>query len=250
MDGLTAAAASGMRARLEALEMLANNLANAATAGYKTDRESYGLYAAPEAIEQAVAGSSPAPSTLPVIERHWTDFNQGTLTPTGSPLDLALSGRGFFVADGPKGALYTRNGSFRLSRAGVLTTSEGYPVRAAGGRQIQALGTGALEVSPDGEVRQDGQALGRLEIVDFERPGSIEKLGRNYFRPADPQRSPSAAAGTTVHQGKLENSNVGTAESAVRLINILRQFEMLQRAIALGGEMNRRAVEEVARPNP
>ncbi len=250
MDGITTAAASGMRARMEALEMLANNLANAATAGYKTDRESYSLYVAPEAMADALNGFGPMPSTLPLVERHWTDFTQGALTPTGNPLDLAISGNGFFAVQGPQGPLYTRNGGFRLSAAGVLTTADGYAVRAAGGNTIQAQGPEPLEISPEGEVRQNGQSLGRLEIVSFDRPEAIEKLGKNYFRALDPQAPPRAAAGFRIHQGKLENSNVGTPESAVRLINILRQFEMLQKAIALGAEMNRRAVEEVARVNP
>ena len=89
MDTLTISAASGMRARMESLDMLANNMANADTNGYKTDREFYNLYVSPEA--EAAEGS---PATLPVIERPWTDFSQGSLRPTGSPLDLALTGKG------------------------------------------------------------------------------------------------------------------------------------------------------------
>ena len=88
MDPLTISAASGLRVRLESLDLLANNLANAATAGYKSDREFYSLYTAPEVLED-----NAAPSTLPVVERRWTDFSQGTLTPTGNPLDLALAKR-------------------------------------------------------------------------------------------------------------------------------------------------------------
>src|ERR1700690_2723679 len=93
MDTLTIAAAGGMRARMESLDMLANNLANTETGGYKTDREFYNLYVSAEA---AGLGDGPA-ATLPVIERPWTDFSQGTLRATGSPLDLALSGKGFFA---------------------------------------------------------------------------------------------------------------------------------------------------------
>jgi len=249
MDPLTIAAASGMRARIEALEMLANNLANAATAGFKLDREAYSLYAAQEALEAAQAGLSPAASLAPVIEARWTDFRQGTLTATGNPLDLAISGPGFFVVEGPNGPLYTRNGAFRLSRDGVLETADGYAVRAAGGGQIRASAKGQIQVSPEGEVRQGGQSLGRLQIVSFPRPEGLAKFGHNYFR-ADARLSPAPAAGYSIEQGKLEASNVSTAESAVRLINILRQFEILQRAVSLGGEMNRRAVEELARVSP
>lgn len=250
MDPLTVAAASGMRARLESLEMLANNLANTATAGYKSDREFYSLYVAPEALDPAPADSDAGPATLPVIQSHWTDFNQGTLTPTGSPLDLALSGKGFFVADGPSGPLYTRNGSLRLSPKGVLTTAEGYPLRTLEKTPIQAQPGLPLEVSTDGVVRQGGQSLGQLAFVDFAQPASLGKVGKNYFRAVDPQTAPQPATGLEVHQGKLESSNVGAPESAVRLISILRQFEMLQKAMIIGADMSRRAVEEVARVSP
>src|SRR5438105_1211545 len=121
MDQLTATAAGGMRSRLEALDLLANNISNSATAGYKSDREFYNLYSSADAESQ---------TTLPNVERNWTDFSQGTVKDTGNPLDVALSGRGFLAADSPGGTLYTRNGSLRLSQAGVLETGDGYPVRA------------------------------------------------------------------------------------------------------------------------
>ena len=119
MDPLTSTAASGLRARMESLDMLANNLANAETGGFKTDREFYSLYVAPEA-----AGAD-SPSAMPVIEKPWTDFSQGVIRQTSNPLDFALSGKGFFSVDGPNGPLYTRQGAFRLSPAGLLVTTEG-----------------------------------------------------------------------------------------------------------------------------
>jgi flagellar basal-body rod protein FlgF len=235
MDALTIAAASGLRARMESLDMLANNLANADTSGYKTDREFYNLYTSADA--ETAEGS---PATLPVIEKPWTDFSQGLLRPTGSPLDLALSGKGFFAVDGPSGSLYTRNGNFRVSPAGRLVTAEGYPVRAVGGAKLQVQPALAVEVSPDGTVNQGGQSLGQIEIADFSDPGSMTKQGASYFRSAIALQP---AAGVEVSQGKLESSNVGPAESAVRLVSVMRQFEMLQKAVTLGGQMNQSAVE-------
>jgi flagellar basal-body rod protein FlgF len=245
MDALTVAAASGLRARMESLEMLANNLANAATGGYKMDREFYSLYLSTEAQGSSTPGRTPA--TLPVIERHWTDFSQGLLRTTNNPFDLALSGKGFFSVNGPSGRLYTRDGSFRLSATGVLTTLEGYPVRTVGGGPVQTQSAGSLEVSPDGTVTQEGIVLGRLEVVDFQDPSVLAKQGNNYFRTADQNLTPGTAVAAEIHQGKLEDSNVATAEGAVRLVSVMRQFEMLQRAISLGAEMNRRVIEEVAR---
>jgi flagellar basal-body rod protein FlgF len=240
MDALTGAAASGLRARMESLDMLANNLANTETGGYKTDREFYSLYVSPDA-------AGVAPAQMPVIERQWTDFSQGVIRPTGNPLDFALSGKGFFSVDGPNGPLYTRQGSFKLSPAGVLVTTEGYAVRLANGRQLQTSSDGPLEVSASGDVIQQGQPLGKLAVMDFADTGVLSKQGSNYYRPGDPAITPAAATGVEIQQGKLEGSNVGTAESAVRLVGVMRQFEMLHKAMAIGAEMNKKAVEEVAR---
>jgi flagellar basal-body rod protein FlgF len=241
MDALTGAAASGLRSRMESLDMLANNLANADTGGYKTDREFYSLFVAPEA-----AGADFS-VTMPVIERAWTDFSQGVIRPTGNPLDLALSGKGFFSVDGPAGPLYTRQGAFKLSPAGLLITTEGYPVRLVGGRQLQTSSPAPIEVGVDGGVTQQGEALGQLAVMNFADAGTLAKHGSNYYQSADPLASPAPASGVEVQQGKLESSNVGTAESAVRLVSVMRQFEMLHKAISIGAEMNKKAVEEVAR---
>ena len=244
MDPLTIAAASGLRARTETLDMLANNLANAATSGFKSDHEFYNLYVSPEV--QAFAGPG-TPTTVPVIEKNWTDFSQGALVGTGNKLDLALDGKGFFTAKGPSGPLYTRNGSLRLSAKGELTTTEGYPLLTEDNKTIQSQSPSPLEVSPDGEVLQDGQSLGKLRLVDFSEPAPVAKFGNTYFQMTDPLAKPAPAASVKVEQGKIESSNVSAAHSAVRLVNVMRQFEMLQRAINLNTQMNRSAVEEVAK---
>ncbi len=241
MDPLLTAAASGMRARLEALDLAANNIANSGTTGFKLDRESYNLYVAPEAIDP----ESPAPSSLPVVQRNWTDFTQGSLEATGNLLDLAISGPGFFAVNGPGLTLYTRNGSFRLSPAGVITTSEGYALREAAGGTIRLDPNVPFEITPDGTVKQAGTDVGRIAIADFDQPQALAKFGRNYFQADSSAASKPAAA--PIEQGKLETSNVAAPESAVRLIGLMRQFEMLQKAITMDGDMARQAIEQVAR---
>jgi flagellar basal-body rod protein FlgF len=240
MDPLTAVAASGLRSRMESLEMLANNVANTSTGGYKCDREFYSLYVAPE------ADSSPT-STMPVIQQPWTDFSQGLLTSTGNQLDLALSGRGFFAVNGPSGPLYTRDGSFRLAKDGQLTTADGYPLRSTAGNSLTLQSSSPIQIASDGTVTQEGAVAGQLQIADFTSTAGLVKRGNNYFQAADPKVVPPAAQDTSVQQGQLEASNAGSSESAVRLISVMRQFEMLQKAVSLGAEMNREAVEQVAK---
>ena len=241
MDGISLTAASGMRARMESLELLANNLANVETGGFKADREFYSLYTSPDASADPQTGVF---QTLPVIEHHWTDLAQGDLRATGNPLDFAIDGDGLFSVQTPRGVRYTRNGNFRVSSAGLLITNEGDSVLAKGGSPIKLQPGVPVEVGTDGSVRQNGQATGQLDVAAFD-PGSINKEGHNYFA-VIPGTRPKPAGGTVL-QGKLETSNVGAPESAVRLVAIMRQFEMLQKAMNIGNELNRRAIEEVAR---
>jgi flagellar basal-body rod protein FlgF len=248
MDQISATAASGLRARMEALDILSNNLANSNTGGFKLDREFYSLYQG----EQSLPANGQQATTLPVIQKGWTDFQQGLVTPTGNPLDLALEGKGFFAVDGPSGPLYTRNGAFKLSAAGVLTTLDGYPVRGVSppnqpAKKIQTVSQNPIQISPDGTVQQDGQSLGQIQVVDFPDTAALNKMGNSYYRVTDPKVKPTPAKDATVGQGKIEGSNVAPAESAVRLVDLMRQYEMLQKAVTVAADMNKQAIDQVAR---
>jgi flagellar basal-body rod protein FlgF len=235
MDSISISAASGMRARMESLEMLANNLANVETGGFKADREFYSIYSSED---------STGITTLPVIESQWTDQAQGNLRTTSNPFDFAVNGDGLFPVQTTTGIRYTRNGSFRVSQNGLLTTIDGNPVIGKAGASINLQPNIPVEVTEDGTVTQAGQSAGQLDLASFD-PTTLEKVGLNYFVPL---RGVTPKPGTgAILQGKLEQSNVGAAESAVRLVAIMRQFEMLQKAMNIGNELNRRAIEEVAR---
>src|SRR3954452_3471416 len=171
MDPMTAIAASGLRARMESLELLANNVANASTGGYKADREFYSLYVAPEALP------AESPTTMPVIERQWVDHSQGLLHSTNNPLDVGLNGRGFFAVDGPSGPLYTRNGNFRLAAHGKVITADGYAVRGTGRLDPSR----SIDIAADGTIRQNGLVTGKLEVVDFTSSAGLSKQGSNYL---------------------------------------------------------------------
>ena len=241
MDNLTIAAASGLRSRMESLDLLANNLANTATAGFKRDLEFYGTYSSSDSNDPINGGAS---SILPTIEKQWTDFSQGNLIDTANPLDVAIDGEGLFAVQTAGGVRYTRNGNFRIGPTGVLVAGDGSPVRAQGGGSIALQPGVRVEVLADGTVQQDGQPVGQLELSAFDR-GSMDKSGANYFVPLDGVTAKPATG--VVVQRKLEQSNVGAAESSVRLVAIMRQFEMLQKAMNIGNELNRKAIEEVAR---
>jgi len=243
MDALTIAAASGLQSRMESLDLLANNLANSATAGYKSDQEFYGLFHSDLA---SGAGDDPV-SALPVIQRQWTDFSQGTLQVTGNAMDVAISGNGFLAVKGPNGPLYTRNGSLQVLASGQLATADGYPLQTAAGNTIQVQSGKPIEISPDGTVTQDGQALGQLQVVNFASTASLVKMGKTCFQNTDPKNVAAPATGAGIEQGKIEGSNVPVAQAAMRLVGMMRQFEMLQKAIGVSSDMDMKSIQEVAR---
>ena len=234
MDPLLISAASGMKARMDALDMLANNIANAGTAGFKSDREFYGLY-----NEQ-----------LPEVKTQWTDFSQGSLTQTGNPLNLALSGQGMFALNSPNGTVYTRTGDFRISKSNELETAEGYTIRNVldQGKPIKVDPAQPIDIGKDGVVRQGGQELGQIEIDSPDsNPQALNKLGSSYFISSMSAAPPKASANTEVLQGQIEQSNVNVSDAAVKLVGVMRQFEMLQKAMTMSSDMGKRAIEEVAK---
>jgi flagellar basal-body rod protein FlgF len=235
MDALMISAASGMKARMDSLDMLANNVANTNTAGFKADREFYNLYK----------------DQLPVVQTHWTDFSQGLLTQTSNPLNLALSGAGFFALNEPNGVVYTRGGDVHISKANQLVSVSGYTLRNVldQGKPITVDPTLPVTVTADGSVMQSAQVLGKLEIDEIApAAGTFEKLGNTYFALGDPKAKMQPATNAEVHQGYLEQSNVPVADSAVRLVSVMRQFDMLQRAMNIGTQMDKAAVQDVAKP--
>jgi flagellar basal body rod protein FlgG len=244
MDNLTIAAASGLRSRMESLDLLANNLANSATNGFKRDQEFYGVYSSADSDDPVNGGSS---STLPTIEKQWTDFSQGTIQVTGNPLDIALDGDGFLAVNGPNGTLYTRAGNLQVLSSGALATNGGYPLRNTSGGTLQVAASQPITITSDGTVQQSGQSIGQIQIANFKSTSSLRKMGSTSFENTDIKNPPIAAANVVVQQGKIEGSNVPVAEAAMRLVGVMRQFEMLQKAIGVSNDMDTKTIQEVAR---
>lgn len=243
MDQGLLIAAAGMRAQIETLELLGNNLANASTAGFKGDREFFRLF--------QTGLSEPDPNTaeirwMPVVQGSMIDFDQGPLARTEGDFDVALSGPGFLMAQAPDGApLYTRNGAFHLSEQGRLETAEGYAVLDARGAPVQIPPGEQVRIGDHGMIRSGGLNLAQLAVVTFAGRPPLSKAGQTYFRaPADTGTQP--ATQTVVKQGYLESSNVNVPLAAVQLIHTSRNFEMLSRIAGLvADEMDGRAVEQL-----
>ena len=246
MEALTAIAASGMRSRTETLDLLANNIANAATPGFKEDGESYNLFFGDSAW-QGVNENRPANPEMPLIQKNWVNFTQGTLLETGNTGDLALTTPGFFVVQSADGTpLYTRSGHFRVSSKGLLQTQEGYQVQGSDGKPVQIDPSKPFTVSSSGQISQGKLAAGNLQIVNVDSLDNLTKHGGPYFALSASGKT-APAQNAEVAQGKIEGANVEATQSAVKLVGVLRQFEMMQRAVRIASEMGKEAIEQVAK---
>jgi flagellar basal-body rod protein FlgG len=222
-------AEAGMRPKLARMEILANNLANINTTGFKRDR------AFAEALDDASAAREAA-GTDNQQTQQYIDFTEGSLNQTGNPLDIALQGRGFLVVETPNGVRYTRNGNLQLALDGSLVTAQGSPVLGTAGRlqlpDVQRLEQGSILISETGEVMVGKQNIGQLRIVDFENPQMLQKDHESLFSALPGARmveGPGKA--TTVRQGSLEESNVEGIEEMVAMIEISRGYEADQKSI-------------------
>lgn len=256
------AAYLGMRARQQALDTIADNIANASTTGFKAGALVYrsveegetvsgaaAASAAPNAPAQPLSAGTTAPGhprALGVVVGSSVDHGAGALRQTGAPLDLALSGEGYFVVQTARGERYTRAGSFTLNADGQLVTQTGDLVVGEGGPLT--LPPGEVTVGGDGSVSVAGREAGRLRVARFERPAAaLLKEGANLFAPTGTER-PTEATGARVMQGVLESSNVNPVAELSAMIEASREFDSLQRSITLQmNDLGRKVANEIGR---
>lgn len=230
----------GMIPALVEQEVVADNLANVGTTGFK--RGEVFRRAMVEA-DFRLRGKWPYGGREVV-----TVFEQGPLRRTGNPLDLALDGDGFFTVQTPHGVRYTRNGNFTFDHRGVLVTSNGYPVLGENG-PIQVWGEEMTKVAvgEDGQVFVDGDLVDRLLLVDFEKPYRLARAGESLFVPRDGAGPGIPISSVKVRQGYLEESNVRAIEEMVKMITIFRRYQSDQVAIKCQDESLKRVINDVGR---
>lgn len=234
------AASTGLLARTQELDLAAHNLANANTTGFRSERVSFQS----QLMTAATNPTARAVSSFGILGSPRTDFSQGSLQQTGNPLDLALEGSGFFTVQTPGGVQYTRNGNFHLTRDGALVTAQGLAV--LGNNGPLTLPPGNVEISPSGVVSVNGDVAGELQLTNFDPSIPLTALGDAYF--SAPSAAATPASGLSVRQGSLESSNINPVESAVGLIAIQRNAEMMQRALTtFHDEFNKTAVQDLPR---
>ena len=128
-----------------------------------------------------------------------------------------------------------------------MANGDGYTLRNTNGTTINVGAGKQINITKEGVVQQDGETVGQLDVVDFPSTNSLQKAGSASFQNTDPRNAPVAVSNVDVEEGKLEGSNVPVAYAAMRLVGIMRQFEMLQKAIGVSSDMDTKSIQEVAR---
>lgn len=243
--------ASGMQAQQTNLDVIANNLANVSTTGFKKNKPEFQdlLYSNARAAGSDAGGGNQVPTGVQIghgsrLVSTSKVFTTGELTQTGERLDLAIEGDGFLEVQLPDGSrAFTRDGALKLASDGRITTNDGLVVQ--GGFQPIPVGTTNISISATGEVTTtgaDGSQSFRVQIVRFANPAGLEAMGRNLYR--ETLASGTAEAGNpgengfgSLRQGYLEMSNVKVVEEMVNLIVAQRAYEVNSKAVQAADEM-------------
>lgn len=245
------AAASGMLAVEDRQATIANNIANAATVGFK--RQS----TVQEGFQEVYFNALRNPVWLN-LERGpgggvrttetYTDYSNGSLVPSGNPLDLALIGPGFMSVSTSTGEAFTRNGHLALSDAGRLVTSDGYEILDVDGGPID-VGEGIISIDGTGRIMVNGVAAGQIGIVEFEDPHMLERLGFTLYRASEEALARSGPAqSTSVAGNTIETSNVKIPMEISDMMLALRAYSANQRVINAIDETVSRLIDSVGSP--
>ncbi len=229
-------ATSGTVARLQEMEVLAQNLAHANTAGFKRDQVTFESVVADARGQHAIDDDKDFVQSRPATTR----LEEGPLTHTGNPLDLAISGHGFLRVETGRGERLTRDGRLMLGRDGALRTITGLPVLDDGGRRIQIPPDTVPEFDEGGGIIAGDLRIGRLGVREVDLAGELDKDEAGLFVPPESRPAPGSL-GYTVLQGHVENANVQPVQAMLELIEVQRGFEALHQVIRTYSEMDQRA---------
>ena len=233
------------------LGVVANNIANVNTTGYKSDTAIFEEYLKSPARDDDFEGGDRRLSF--VVDRATIhDFGQGPVERTGNPLDLALDGNAMFVVQANGQERYTRNGAFQINNQGQLVTNDGHQVIGATGPVVFQPGDQDISIARDGTITvREGNntnvdsVRGKLRIVSFERPQTLSKQGANLFvAPNGAVANPATNFG--VRQGSIEKSNVSGVSEMSKMIEVMRAYTGIANLIQQMNDIRKASIERLA----
>ena len=235
MDNAIYALASKQIATFRDLEVIANNVANVNTGGYRADKAVFSSFMYNDIHDKAA---------LPAAHYTVSDFQEGSMQPTGRSLDIAINGAGFFMVLTPLGPRYTRNGGFRILD-GKLATSDGYSVSSVDGQEIVF---DESDVNPiiteDGKVMVGPEERGQIGVFEFANPKLMRKVGNSLFSALE-EAIPST--NSKIAQGMIEGSNVNAVMQIARLSELEKEISQTTNLIHETYNMERSAFKLYAK---
>jgi len=233
--------ATGMVACQQWMDVVANNLANASSTGFKRDEIAFKeSYLQKMMTDGGLGGEIGSLQSGPVSLGTFTVFEKGAIQMTSNPLDLAIdSEEGMFAVQTTNGTRYTRSGAFTLSDDGTIVTQGGNPVLDKSGRTIQARG-GKITIEPDGQVSDSKGVMGQIALYT----GEFRKEGNAFYTVKDQavlQDNPRMISGAT------ESSNVNTVQTMIEMIQVQRLYEMAQKSVQQHDEASKSLIEGYSR---
>jgi flagellar basal-body rod protein FlgF len=233
------------------LDVIANNVANLNTTGFKGAGAIFENFLMPVARDNQFTG---ADRRLNFVQDRatWLNLSQGPIQQTGNPLDVAIEGDGYLTVQTPGGERYTRNGALQINAAGELVTSEGFRVTGESGPIVFQNTDRDIIINPDGSIRvregasaKTDSSRGKLRVVDFDKPQRLQKDGSSTFlAPANVQSRPAANA--RIVQSAIEKSNVQGVVEMTRLIEVTRSYTEIAGLLQQQSELRRNAIEKLA----
>jgi len=224
------------------MDVVANNIANMSTNGFKGESMMF-----VEHLVKSKGGDKLLGQKLSFVRdiSTMTNFSDGPTERTGNPLDLAIQNEGFFVIQTDKGERYTRNGRFKLDEGGQLVTQKGDPVLSSGNSPIFLSPEDTeIAISRDGTVSTNNGDLGRLKLVNFDKPQLLKRSAGGLFAPVQGQ-SPKDVEDPDIAQGMLEGSNVKPIVEMAKMINIQRTYDGVRDFLKREDERMRNMVKEM-----
>src|ERR1700761_1899117 len=241
MDNSLLVSLSQQLAAYRAMDVIANNLANASTPGFKRESAKFEEYVTQVRPTEGQTG----PHTMSFVKDAGIsrDISQGNMQQTGGPLDMAINGKGFFTVATPQGNRYTRDGHFGLDAEGRIVNSDGYALQGEGGAITVTPTDGDIHVAADGTVSSvlNGaiNQLGKVKLTDFADPTTMTKAGGNLYTAT---QAATAATGS-LQQGMLESSNVQPVVEISKMIEVMRAYEATESLSSSQEDLMRQAID-------
>jgi flagellar basal-body rod protein FlgF len=244
MDNSLLVSLSQQLAAYRAMDVIANNLANVSTPGFKREAAKFEEYV----TQMRPSEEQKGPQSVSFVKDAGVmrDVGQGNVEQTGAPYDVAIAGKGFFAVQTATGMRYTRDGHFSLDANGNLVTSQGYQVQGDGGAITITPNDGDIHIAPDGTissvVRGVGNQIGKLKVVDFADSSALTKQGANLYSTG---QTPTTPATVSLQQGALEASNVQPVIEISHMIEVMRAYEATATLSKSQEDLMRQAIDKL-----